>query len=308
MFLSSRLTKDSAVHAGSGFMRKGFTLIELLVVIAIIAILAALLFPVFSRVRENSKRTSCQSNLKQLALSALQYSSDNAEHLPTVRYPNGSTEGPRGAWMGSYASGNGQGWVTGWPDLIQPYAKSIQILYCPSDRWKGRYATPSGVGVMGLISYGMNGCLWQTPTATAIECLNYRSIQNWAPAASGAALSSINQTANVILMADITRFSPQYSGFTMLPGLKNYEPYYLAPPDMEEIAEPGNQYGQQHVNYSIYNENNYYFPGKRGRHFGGANIAYVDGHVKFAKSRTPGVAWADDGAESDRHWAPAATR
>lgn len=63
---------------------KGFTLIELLVVIAIIAILAAILFPVFARAREKARQTSCLSNLKQLALGVLMYTQDYDEILPTA--------------------------------------------------------------------------------------------------------------------------------------------------------------------------------------------------------------------------------
>ena len=62
--------------------RKGFTLIELLVVIAIIAILAAILFPVFQKVRENARRTACLSNTKQIALAVIQYSQDYDEKCP----------------------------------------------------------------------------------------------------------------------------------------------------------------------------------------------------------------------------------
>jgi len=70
----SRSTRHADQAAGSGF-----TLIELLVVVAIIALLAAILFPVFSRARENARRTTCQSNLKQLAMGMIQYAQDSDE-------------------------------------------------------------------------------------------------------------------------------------------------------------------------------------------------------------------------------------
>lgn len=90
----------------------GFTLIELLVVIAIIAILAAILFPVFARARENARRSSCQSNLKQIGLGLLQYSQDYDEITPADRSSNGAP--------------------TTWQNFVQPYIKSVQIFVCPS--------------------------------------------------------------------------------------------------------------------------------------------------------------------------------
>jgi prepilin-type N-terminal cleavage/methylation domain-containing protein/prepilin-type processing-associated H-X9-DG protein len=89
---------------------KGFTLIELLVVIAIIAILAAILFPVFARARENARRASCQSNLKQIGLGFAQYTQDYDERFPL--YADGTT----GAWAAE----------------LQPYVKSWQLFHCPS--------------------------------------------------------------------------------------------------------------------------------------------------------------------------------
>ncbi len=96
---------------------RAFTLIELLVVIAIIAILAAILFPVFGRARENARRTSCQSNLKQIGLGIMQYKQDFDERFPVeVVHATSNPVGPYG-----------------WADAIQPYLKSVQLVQCPSD-------------------------------------------------------------------------------------------------------------------------------------------------------------------------------
>ncbi len=103
----------------TAYKRRAFTLIELLVVIAIIAILAAILFPVFARARENARRASCQSNLKQIALGIIQYTQDYDESFPV------STTG-----VATYTAG---GPTIGWADGIQPYVKSTQIFQCPSE-------------------------------------------------------------------------------------------------------------------------------------------------------------------------------
>jgi prepilin-type N-terminal cleavage/methylation domain-containing protein/prepilin-type processing-associated H-X9-DG protein len=93
-----------------GYARRAFTLIELLVVVAIIAILAAILFPVFGRARENARRSSCQSNLKQIGLGLMQYMQDYDERTPAV------DENVEYTWF----------------QPLQPYIKSTQVFRCPS--------------------------------------------------------------------------------------------------------------------------------------------------------------------------------
>ena len=116
-----------------------FTLIELLVVIAIIAILAAILFPVFARARENARRSSCSSNLKQIGLGVLQYTQDYDE-----KYPYSRTDQDGGI---------------PWPAKIYPYVKSAQIFACPSNT--GNTTTLNNTPALGApaipYSYVANG-------------------------------------------------------------------------------------------------------------------------------------------------------
>ncbi len=156
-----------------------FTLIELLVVIAIIAILAAILFPVFARARENARRSSCQSNLKQLSLGVLQYVQDYDEKFP----------------LRQSGTNNGQNnWF--WGQTIMPYVKSAQLYECPS--YTNTYANqqsyygvtsaanpPVGNQYGALTSYGMN--------------------EQIIPNSVGTSLASLTHVSELLMLADTTR-------------------------------------------------------------------------------------------------------
>jgi prepilin-type N-terminal cleavage/methylation domain-containing protein/prepilin-type processing-associated H-X9-DG protein len=110
-------------------VRRGFTLIELLVVIAIIAILAAILFPVFAKAREKARQASCSSNLKQIALAQLMYAQDYDERLPNHEEVPGQD----------------------WPLMIVPYVKNGQLFRCPSAQYYGHISIDGSD-----LSYGYN--------------------------------------------------------------------------------------------------------------------------------------------------------
>jgi len=132
---------------------RGFTLIELLVVIAIIAILAAILFPVFARAREKARQTSCLSNVKQLALAILMYAQDHDEVFPHYAdrgcYAAGSI--PNTAWHSNRTR-------VMWYEMADPYMKNAQITRCPS-------VPTTVVGIGSNYAHVTNCALGGTPAA-----------------------------------------------------------------------------------------------------------------------------------------------
>ncbi len=122
---------------------RGFTLIELLVVIAIICILAAILFPVFQTARDNARRTTCTSNLKQIGLAMMQYVTDYDETYPLcgqsdnaggyVSYPAGY-KGPAQYYWTDIGATTGN--LMTWMDFVYPYVKSLDVFKCPSQQEK----------------------------------------------------------------------------------------------------------------------------------------------------------------------------
>ena len=145
--------------------RGGFTLIELLVVIAIIAILAAILFPVFQKVRENARRTACLSNMKQLGLAVTQYEQDSDEKTPAGGDP--------------YGSGSG------WAQQVYQYVSSTAVYHCPDD---------SSV-TTGASSYGINSNL-----ATVQKDANYNPVPG---TLTGRSISQMNSPAKTVMLFEV---------------------------------------------------------------------------------------------------------
>jgi len=149
--------------------KRGFTLIELLVVIAIIAILASILFPVFARARENARRASCLSNLKQIGLGLMQYTQDYDEKYPIQGFY------PSGADQVKYPNGNTSN--NNWIIRIYPYVKSVQVFNCPSNSgppWKGGSGSVSSSdpNPVNTVSYGMNSLLNGGTTPLSIAAVD----------------------------------------------------------------------------------------------------------------------------------------
>jgi prepilin-type N-terminal cleavage/methylation domain-containing protein/prepilin-type processing-associated H-X9-DG protein len=113
------------MHAHKNDVRHGFTLIELLIVISIIALLAAILFPVFSRARESARRSSCLSNMKQLGTALLMYTQDYDEAM--CGNASNADEGA-GLALGFMDAAAGRNWAAS----LMPYVKNLQVFVCPS--------------------------------------------------------------------------------------------------------------------------------------------------------------------------------
>jgi len=139
----------------------GFTLIELLVVIAIIAILAAILFPVFARARENARRASCSSNLRQIGLAVMQYVQDYDEKYPKLNniIDNQIPDAPSVIWTRTGTSTYNWLWMT----QVYPYVKSAQVFRCPSFA-----ATPDYDSYINM-NYGANTMVIRTEAAGSLS-------------------------------------------------------------------------------------------------------------------------------------------
>jgi len=231
---------------------RAFTLIELLVVIAIIAILAAILFPVFARARENARKASCLSNLKQMGLAWIMYTQDYDEKaVPSGTLdmaPSGCPGGPTSVnlsnailWEGQHNFSVTPGTSDPLKSPMYPYMKNTQFTGCPS-------ANDVAPDVWGTTNYGYN-IAYVGGYGGFTEC--YVSTFPPGATATPASLASISRPSETVLFGD--------SGLPGANGVTRY-PWLFPPSFAPTWAEDA---------HAIHN--------------GMANMVFVDGHAKAVK-------------------------
>jgi len=234
--------------------RKGFTLIELLVVIAVISILAAILFPVFARARENARRASCMSNLKQMALGLMMYTQDYDETYPHSQF--GNTSLPPDGYF----------WYTNtwyWPQMIYPYTHNSEIFFCPSSAWTPRNS--AGQPTPYRNNYGANELILRNWAAYP-----YTKLSN----VSSPATTYLVMDLGTIAMAPVKYVDPHVGTLHGVTAPANTQ-YYL--PGTAALVGGTDPFA---TGSNTQNDSDYI----GGRHFGGVNVAFADGHVKWLQS------------------------
>jgi len=226
--------------------RHGFTLIELLVVIAIIAILAAILFPVFAKAREKARQITCASNLKQISLGILQYYQDSDEQFPSLTANNAARL---------------PGTLIGWADEIQPYLKSAAVLHCPDDPRSQNTDPRAQPYDPNYNNTAYTSYFYNVTIGTVGGGYDYTK--------GGVKLSQMPYVSLTILVGD-------NDGYDAGNGLPYNGGRYCNFKILDTVK------GGYNCGYS-HNDVGTLSPVASIRHSGGANYAFADGHAKWAR-------------------------
>ncbi len=272
--------------------KRGFTLIELLVVIAIIAILAAILFPVFAQARAKARQTACLSNTKQIGLATGMYIQDYDETLYPHRFNSGNDSNP------FLADPVGNATITGaarnktfWISLLQPYVKNYDLFKCPSTpngwvKWNtdgaqcGGSANNTavgcgGVGYGGQNSYGHND-VWLSPADPFSGGTSKVAV---------VALAAVPRVASCIELVDATYYgaAPDVCNESgkLVNNAGNLDCQYA------QTQGPQYQYYWKNIGNSVWSWNNgvntpaaQALQNGPNRHMNQVNVQFVDGHSK----------------------------
>ena len=233
--------------------RQAFPLIELLVVIAIIALLAAILFPVFGRARENARRSSCLSNTKQIGLGITQYCQDNDERFPFNEAYSASPP------------------TTGrWELKVMPYIKATQIFVCPSNTDFVIPSPWSGSGASYAINPNLSG--WVTDPTPGQPLSRV-------PDASGTAL--VLETADLTDATDSLIDSPDNLDATTW--VKYIAKTNGRGGNSDWQWTPPSKFTSGSSNYNGHDPSHNNMRRPIARHFDGLNVVYCDGHAKWSR-------------------------
>jgi prepilin-type N-terminal cleavage/methylation domain-containing protein/prepilin-type processing-associated H-X9-DG protein len=237
----------------------GFTLIELLVVIAIIAILAAILFPVFAQAREKARQTSCLSNFKQGALAIGMYVQDNDETMPPMMWGPGD-------------GGFSYNWQTcfTWPQMVYPYIKNWMIHRCPSDPFENDATIRADMGVPAGVTGRQFEYAEGLTTDLGYNYMYLAPMNNAIAQSTGVTLAAITKPASCLMLADSIWDmggcdSPRGGGnwFIEAPSYWYSDTWWWFGGWQIDNCASWLKYG-----------------GVWPRHSNNANIAFVDGHTK----------------------------
>lgn len=246
--------------------RFAFTLIELLVVIAIIAILAAILFPVFAAAREKARQTTCASNEKQLGLAFYQYVQDYDELCPIILSQVPVVEPAHLFYspINAYGSNGQTYYYPEWADMLYPYIKSSGVYHCPSD-----YITQNQCA--NCVSYMSNRYLgWypqENPVTNTAPCgvnRDYCGDDPWA-------LGKIATPSSTVFLTEYGEAQCTQTGYVGPQTRRCYGDY--------EPLSGQSWYANFNSFTFNYNPNNFF--NVTGPHTKGGNFLYIDGHVKY---------------------------